>query len=268
MARRLAAILAADVVGYSAADGGRRDGHARALKAHRKEFIEPKIAEHPRPHRQADGRWRAGRVPSVVEAVNAPSGSRQGVAERNAGVPEDRRIAFRIGINLGDIIIEDDDIHGDGVNVAARLEALAEPGGICVRAPSATKSRTRSTSASSDSVSTGSRTSRAGARVPGASPDPARWRRRSPATRRHEHAVALARRGRGSPAPGRSWRRLALAALGRGRAAVTGTGGDAGDDLHGTRRRSSRRLWTSTASRCCRSPTSAPIPRTSISPTA
>jgi adenylate cyclase len=132
MARRLAAILAADVVGYSrlmAAD--ERGTHAR-LKALRQDFIEPKIAEHHGRIVKLMGDGALVEFGSVVDAVECAAAIQTGVAEREVEVPDDQRIAFRIGLNIGDIIIEDDDIYGDGVNVAARLEALAEPGGICV----------------------------------------------------------------------------------------------------------------------------------------
>jgi adenylate cyclase len=135
VARRLAAILAADVVGYSRLMAADEAGTLAALKAHRKEVIEPKIAEHDGRIVKLMGDGALVEFPSVVEAVKCAVEVQNGVAERNVDVPEDRRIAFRIGVNLGDIISEDDDIHGDGVNVAARLEALAEPGGICVSAP-------------------------------------------------------------------------------------------------------------------------------------
>jgi adenylate cyclase len=132
MARRLAAILAADVVGYSrlmAVDEG--GTHAR-LKALRQDFIEPKIAEHHGRVAKLMGDGALVEFASVVDALECAAAIQKGVAERQAELPEDRRIAFRIGINIGDVIIEGEDIYGDGVNIAARLEALAEPGEICV----------------------------------------------------------------------------------------------------------------------------------------
>jgi adenylate cyclase len=132
MARRLAAILAADVVGYSrlmAAD--ERGTHAR-LKALRKDFLEPKTAEHRGRVVKLTGDGALVEFASVVDAVECAAAIQKGVLERQAELPNDRQIAFRIGINIGDIIIEEEDIYGDGVNVAARLEGLAEPGGICV----------------------------------------------------------------------------------------------------------------------------------------
>jgi adenylate cyclase len=130
--RRLAAILAADVVGYSRLMEADEAGTHARLKALRKEFIEPRIAEHHGRVVKLTGDGALVEFPSVVEAVLCAVDVQRIVAERNADVPQDQRIEFRIGVNLGDVLIEDDDIYGDGVNVAARLEALAEPGGICV----------------------------------------------------------------------------------------------------------------------------------------
>ena len=132
MERRLAAILAADVVGYSRLMGADEAGTLAALKAHRSEFIDPKFAEHKGRIVKLMGDGVLVEFPSVVDAVECAVAVQQGMAERNADVPEDTRIVFRIGINIGDIIVEGDDIYGDGVNVAARLEGLAEPGGICI----------------------------------------------------------------------------------------------------------------------------------------
>ena len=132
MARRLAAILAADVVGYSRLMAADEKGTHARLKALRKDFIEPKIAEHHGRVAKLMGDGVLVEFASVVDAVECAVAIQEGVAERQAELPEDRRIAFRIGINIGDVIIEGDDIYGDGVNVAARLEALAEPGEICV----------------------------------------------------------------------------------------------------------------------------------------
>lgn len=105
--------------------------HAR-LKALRKEFIEPKIAEHHGRVAKLMGDGALVEFASVVDALECAAAIQSGVAERQADLPEDRRIAFRIGINIGDVIIEGEDIYGDGVNVAAHLEALVEPGEICV----------------------------------------------------------------------------------------------------------------------------------------
>ncbi len=130
--RRLAAILAADVVGYSRLMEADEAGTHARLKALRKEFIEPRIAEHHGRVVKLTGDGALVEFPSVVEAVLCAVDVQRIVAERNADVPQDQRIEFRIGVNLGDVIIEDDDLYGDGVNVAARLQTLAEPGGICV----------------------------------------------------------------------------------------------------------------------------------------
>jgi TolB-like protein/Tfp pilus assembly protein PilF len=132
MARRLAAIFAADVVGYSRLMEMDEAGTLAALKAHRGEFIDPLIAEHGGRIVKLMGDGALVEFPSVVDAVECAVAVQQGMAKRLADAPEDKRIDFRIGINLGDIIIEGDDIYGDGVNIAARLEALAKPGGICV----------------------------------------------------------------------------------------------------------------------------------------
>jgi adenylate cyclase len=132
MARRLAAILAADVVGYSRLMAADEVGTHARLKTLRKGFIEPKIAEHHGRLAKLMGDGALVEFASVVDAVECAAAIQTGVADRQAELPEDRRIAFRIGINIGDVIVEEGDIYGDGVNVAARLEALAEPGEICV----------------------------------------------------------------------------------------------------------------------------------------
>jgi TolB-like protein/class 3 adenylate cyclase/tetratricopeptide (TPR) repeat protein len=130
--RRLAAILAADVVGYSRLMEADEAGTHARLKAVRRELIEPRIAERRGRIVKLTGDGALVEFPSVVEAVLCAVDVQRTVAERNAEVSQDQRIEFRIGVNLGDVIIEDDDIYGDGVNVAARLQTLAEPGGICV----------------------------------------------------------------------------------------------------------------------------------------
>jgi TolB-like protein/class 3 adenylate cyclase len=130
--RRLAAILAADVAGYSRLMGADEEGTHERLRAQRRELAEPKIGEHSGRIVKTTGDGILAEFPSVVDAVRCAAELQRAMIDREAGVPEDRRIRFRIGINLGDVIVEDDDIFGDGVNVAARLEALAEPGGICV----------------------------------------------------------------------------------------------------------------------------------------
>jgi adenylate cyclase len=130
--RRLAAILAADVAGYSRLMGADEEGTLAALKELRRELADPKIKEHRGRIVKTTGDGLLVEFASVVDAVRCAVEVQQEMAERNVGVPEEQRIQFRIGINLGDIIKDGRDIYGDGVNVAARLEALAEPGGICV----------------------------------------------------------------------------------------------------------------------------------------
>src|SRR6188474_1749830 len=130
--RRLAAIMAGDIVGYSRLMGIDEEGTLRQLKAHRKELIDPKITEHRGRVVKTTGDGMLVEFVSVVDAVRYAVDIQRGMAERNAEVALDRRIEFRIGINVGDIISDENDIYGDGVNVAARLEALAEPGGILV----------------------------------------------------------------------------------------------------------------------------------------
>jgi adenylate cyclase len=130
--RRLAAILCADVAGYSRLMGLDEEGTLAALKAHRRELLDPVIAENQGRLVKTTGDGMLIEFASVVDAVRGAAAVQVQMALRNADVPEDRRISFRIGINLGDIIVDDGDIFGDGVNVAARLEALAEPGTICI----------------------------------------------------------------------------------------------------------------------------------------
>jgi adenylate cyclase len=130
--RRLAAILAADVVGYSRLMGADEEGTLARLKALRREVADPKIKEHRGRIVKTTGDGLLLEFASVVDAVRCAVEVQREMAEQNADVPLDRRIEFRMGINVGDIIKDGRDIHGDGVNIAARLEALAEPGGICV----------------------------------------------------------------------------------------------------------------------------------------
>src|SRR6201993_2368323 len=130
--RRLAAILAADVVGYSRLMGADEEGTHERLKTHLRELVNPKIREHRGRIVKNTGDGFLAEFASVVDAVRCAVEVQRGMAERNAETPDNQRITFRIGINLGDVIAEGEDIFGDGVNVAARLEALAEPGGICV----------------------------------------------------------------------------------------------------------------------------------------
>src|SRR5258707_10991646 len=130
--RRLAAILAADVAGYSRLMGADEEGTHERLKGHFQHLINPKIKEHHGRVVKNTGDGALVEFASVVDATRCAAEIQRGMIDREAEVPEERRIRFRIGVNLGDIIAEDDDIFGDGGNVAARLEALAEPGGICI----------------------------------------------------------------------------------------------------------------------------------------
>src|SRR5438477_10109144 len=130
--RRLAAILAADVAGYSRLMGADEEGTLAALKAHRRAVLDPKITEHRGRIVKTTGDGLLVEFASVVDAVRCAVDIQRQMAERNANVPADGRIEFRVGINIGDIIIDDKDIYGDGVNIAARLEGLAAPGGICI----------------------------------------------------------------------------------------------------------------------------------------
>jgi adenylate cyclase len=132
--RRLAAILAADVAGYSRLIGADEEGTLARLKAHRNELIDLKIAEHRGRIVKTTGDGLLVEFASVVDALRCATELQASMGERNAIVPADSRIEFRIGIHMGDIVVEDGDIFGDGVNIAARLEGLAEPRGICVSA--------------------------------------------------------------------------------------------------------------------------------------
>jgi adenylate cyclase len=130
--RRLAAILAADVAGYSRLMGADEEGTHERLHAHLAELIHPRIAEHRGRVVKNTGDGLLAEFASVVDAVRCAVEMQRGMAERNTGVAANERIEFRVGVNLGDVIAEGDDIFGDGVNVAARLEGLAAPGGVCV----------------------------------------------------------------------------------------------------------------------------------------
>jgi adenylate cyclase len=129
--RRLSAILAADVAEYSRLMGSDEEGTHERLKTHLRELVNPKIGEHRGRIVKNTGDGLLAKFASVVDAVRYAVEIQRGMAGREPEVPEERRIEFRIGINLGDVIVDEHDIFGDGVNVAARLEALAEPGGIC-----------------------------------------------------------------------------------------------------------------------------------------
>jgi adenylate cyclase len=130
--RRLAAILAADVAGYSRLMGADEEGTHERLKARHRELVGPKISEHSSRIVKTTGDGMLVEFPSVVDAVRCAAELQRAMIDGEARVLEEGRIRFRIGINLGDVIVEDGEIFGDGVNVAARLEALAEPGGICI----------------------------------------------------------------------------------------------------------------------------------------
>jgi adenylate cyclase len=131
--RRLTAILAADVAGYSRLMGADEEGTLGQLKAHRRALVDPKIAEHQGRIVKTTGGGMLVEFASVVDALRCAVEVQRGMAERNAEVPQDRRIEFRVGIHEGDIILDGEDIFGDGVNVAARLEGLAEPGCVSGR---------------------------------------------------------------------------------------------------------------------------------------
>jgi adenylate cyclase len=130
--RKLAAIMAADVVGYSRLMGSDEVGTLRALKAVRKDCIDPTIAAHGGRIVKTTGDGLLADFPSVVEAVGCAVAIQRAMIERNAGLAEDKRIVLRVGINIGDVIIDGKDIFGDGVNIAARLESICEPGGLCI----------------------------------------------------------------------------------------------------------------------------------------
>ena len=130
--RRLAAILAADVAGYSRLMGADEEGTLERLKALRRELLDPQIAEHHGRIVKTTGDGLLVEFASVVDAVRCAVAVQQAMPEWDTGVAAERRIELRIGINLGDVIVEGDDLYGDGVNIAARIEALADPGGVFV----------------------------------------------------------------------------------------------------------------------------------------
>src|SRR5439155_1142784 len=132
MERRLTAILAADVVGYSRLMGANETGTLAALKTLQTDFIDGKIAEHQGRIVKLTGDGMLVEFPSVVNAVACATDVQRGMRDRNAGMSQERRIEFRMGVNLGDVIVEGEDIFGDGVNVAGRLESIAPVGGITV----------------------------------------------------------------------------------------------------------------------------------------
>src|SRR5215471_3329182 len=130
--RRLAAILAADVVGYSRLMERDEAGVLTALKSRRKEVLEPLVARHRGRVFKISGDGVLVEFASAVHAVQCAIDLQQGMTAANAKLPADRRIVLRVGVNLGDVMVEGSDLYGDGVNIAARLEGLAEPGGICL----------------------------------------------------------------------------------------------------------------------------------------
>jgi class 3 adenylate cyclase/pimeloyl-ACP methyl ester carboxylesterase len=132
MQRRLAAILAADVVGYSRLMGTDEIGTLTSLKSHRRDLVDSGIAEHRGRIVKTTGDGMLVEFASVVDAVSCAVHIQRSMVRRNVTVPSDKQIIFRIGINVGDIIIDGDDIYGDGVNIAARLETLCDPGGVCI----------------------------------------------------------------------------------------------------------------------------------------
>src|SRR6516164_5408490 len=130
--RRLAAILAGDVAGYSRLMGVDEEGTLARLNAHRREFLDPTIAEHRGRIVKRTGDGILIEFASAVDAARCAIEAQRGMAQRNADVPANERIELRMGIHVGDIMIEEGDIFGDGVNIAARLENIAQPGGICI----------------------------------------------------------------------------------------------------------------------------------------
>src|SRR5262245_22941614 len=130
--RRLAAILAADVVGYSRLMEVDEAGTLAALKARRRDVLEPLVGKHQGRVFKVTGDGVLIEFASAVNAVQCAVELQQGMATANEGQPEDRQILLRIGVNLGDVIVEGGDRYGDGVNIAARLESIAEPGGVLI----------------------------------------------------------------------------------------------------------------------------------------
>ena len=130
--RRLAAILAADVVGYSRLMGADEEGTHERVQAHLRELVDPKIREHHGRIVKTTGDGVLAEFASVVDAVRCASEMQRAMADRDLDLAEERRLRFRIGVNLGDVIADGGDIYGDGVNIAVRLEGLAAPGGVCI----------------------------------------------------------------------------------------------------------------------------------------
>ena len=157
--RRLAAILAADVAGYSRLMGVDEEGTLTALKAYRREIIDPRIAEHRGRIVKTTGDGALVEFASAVDAVRCAMEIQRAMTERIAEIPEGRRVEFRIGINVGDIIIDEGDIYGDGVNIAARIETLASPARSVFLTMPIDRSRESSPLMLSTWASSGSRTS-------------------------------------------------------------------------------------------------------------
>lgn len=132
MERRLAAVLAADVAGYSRLMGADEEGTLARLKAAKKTLVDPIITKHRGRIVKTTGDGMLVEFSSAVDAVRGAVEFQSDMAKHNAALPQDQRIEFRIGIHVGDIIIDDNDIFGDGVNIAARLEGIADPGGVCI----------------------------------------------------------------------------------------------------------------------------------------
>src|SRR5215472_18935390 len=130
--RRLAAVLAADVVGYSRLMGADEEGTHQRLRAHLRELVDPKIKEHHGRIVKTTGDGVLAEFASVVDAVRCAAEVQRAMADRDLEFAEERRLRFRIGVNLGDLIVDGGDIYGDAVNIAVRLEGLAAPGGICI----------------------------------------------------------------------------------------------------------------------------------------
>jgi adenylate cyclase len=151
--RRLAAILAADVAGYSRLIGADEGGTLKRLAAIRAEITDPKIAQHHGRIVKTMGDGVLVEFASVVDALRCASEVQTAMAERNMADVADDRIEFRIGVNVGDVVVEDRDILGDSVNIAARLEGIAEPGGICISEDAFRQVRGKSTPGSPISAS-------------------------------------------------------------------------------------------------------------------
>jgi adenylate cyclase len=151
--RKLVAILAADIAGFSRLVGADEEGTLARLKTLRRDLIDPTIAEHRGRIVKTTGDGMLVEFASVVDAVRCAVAVQHATGEREAGLPQEQRIEFRVGINLGDIVVEGDDILGDGVNIAARLEGIADPGGICISGVVHDQVRGRSTWSSPISAS-------------------------------------------------------------------------------------------------------------------